>query len=322
MFGRFGGLEDGMRRANTGTVILSARPFSRSLALVLLSLTVLCPAGARGEKDQLARVQKLMARESRQSVAQAFLAKRVQVMGIRSFCRGAEDHSGKVPVHPGTFKAVLNALRTVYGSKIVAQALAEDARNGYGLSHPQYRAPGSGGKAKARDLPPGRAIYVDLGELPLHVLKGVVALDEKHRPSTPMPPIDSVSPLYSALKEINIDGRDLSKLRRGGLVALPKSAKDTLLTRRLQAVGSVGAKLKVRSLSLFGSSSRGEEKPDSDYDFLVKLSPGQSYGVLDDLRHGLTRATGRKVDVVPIEYFPSASMQQGVLADAIPIWKK
>ena len=54
----------------------------------------------------------------------------------------------------------------------------------------------------------------------------------------------------------------------------------------------------VLNVRLFGSLARGEERPDSDIDFLVDLEKGRTIldlgGLLMDLQHLL----GHKVDVV------------------------
>src|SRR5439155_23180127 len=54
----------------------------------------------------------------------------------------------------------------------------------------------------------------------------------------------------------------------------------------------------VRSLGLFGSSVRGEEKRGSDLDVLVGfLDESRSFRELDDLQHELTRLVGIRVDL-------------------------
>ena len=49
---------------------------------------------------------------------------------------------------------------------------------------------------------------------------------------------------------------------------------------------------------LFGSVSRGEERPDSDLDLLVEFSQDWTYFELFDLAEELERLCGRRVDVL------------------------
>jgi predicted nucleotidyltransferase len=52
---------------------------------------------------------------------------------------------------------------------------------------------------------------------------------------------------------------------------------------------------------LIGSAARGEERPDSDIDFLVELEPGRSLLDLIGLENDLADLFGRKVEVVPMQ---------------------
>lgn len=54
----------------------------------------------------------------------------------------------------------------------------------------------------------------------------------------------------------------------------------------------------ARQIRLFGSAARGEERPDSDVDFVVDLEPGRSLLDLGGLLADLEGLLGRKVDVV------------------------
>lgn len=53
----------------------------------------------------------------------------------------------------------------------------------------------------------------------------------------------------------------------------------------------------VVNASVFGSFVRGEQKPDSDIDFLVEFEPGRSLLDLSGLRLDLMDILGRDVDV-------------------------
>jgi len=54
----------------------------------------------------------------------------------------------------------------------------------------------------------------------------------------------------------------------------------------------------AREVRVFGSVARGEERPDSDVDFLVTLEPGRSLLDLARLEIELERLLGRRVEVV------------------------
>jgi uncharacterized protein len=62
-------------------------------------------------------------------------------------------------------------------------------------------------------------------------------------------------------------------------------------------------KLGVVSVSLFGSTARGEATADSDIDLAVTLAPGPHgfayFGRLDDIERLVSRILKTRVDVVP-----------------------
>lgn len=57
----------------------------------------------------------------------------------------------------------------------------------------------------------------------------------------------------------------------------------------------------VRELSLFGSRARGDNRIDSDYDFLVEFLPGARIGLQEfsNVRFELEALLGKGVDLVP-----------------------
>lgn len=55
----------------------------------------------------------------------------------------------------------------------------------------------------------------------------------------------------------------------------------------------------VARLEIFGSVSRGEERPDSDLDVLYELAAGARLGwAIEDLTDELSEVLGRRVDLV------------------------
>jgi len=56
----------------------------------------------------------------------------------------------------------------------------------------------------------------------------------------------------------------------------------------------------IRALSLFGSASRGEDRPDSDVDLAVELDPDAYLGLrFFGLEQRLAELLGRNVDLIP-----------------------
>lgn len=91
-----------------------------------------------------------------------------------------------------------------------------------------------------------------------------------------------------------------------------------LIKKKRKAILQIAAAHGARRISLFGSVVRGEDRPDSDIDFLVEMEPGRSLldraGLLVDLRELL----GRPVDVVTARsiYLP---IRERVLSEAEPV---
>ncbi len=54
----------------------------------------------------------------------------------------------------------------------------------------------------------------------------------------------------------------------------------------------------ARNVRVFGSVARGEERPDSDVDFLVEMAPGRSLLDVGGLQMDLQERLGQRVDVV------------------------
>ncbi len=78
---------------------------------------------------------------------------------------------------------------------------------------------------------------------------------------------------------------------------------------------------RVRELSVFGSTARGEARPDSDIDFLVEFLPNAEVGLVEHagLMLDLERLLGRKVDLVSKNGL-RPRIRSSVLRDARPVY--
>ena len=85
-----------------------------------------------------------------------------------------------------------------------------------------------------------------------------------------------------------------------------------------EALGANEAKIKsfgVRSLSLFGSSARGEDRPGSDLDFVVEFEK-KSFDSYMDLKLFLEELFDRPVDLVLADGI-KPRLRAAILLDAI-----
>jgi uncharacterized protein len=90
----------------------------------------------------------------------------------------------------------------------------------------------------------------------------------------------------------------------------PRSVRDQVLAKA-DLIRTLAKAHGARSIELFGSAARGEDRPDSDVDFIVELDPGRSLLDLIGLANDLEAALGRKVDTAT-----RASLKPKVLATA------
>lgn len=77
----------------------------------------------------------------------------------------------------------------------------------------------------------------------------------------------------------------------------------------------------VRVLKLFGSASRGEDRPDSDIDFLVEFDGDKSLFDLIGLELDLEEFLGRDVDLLT-EPALSPYLRDRILASASVIYER
>lgn len=67
-----------------------------------------------------------------------------------------------------------------------------------------------------------------------------------------------------------------------------------------EAITAFCEKWKVAELALFGSAARGEMRPESDIDLMVKFLPGEEWSLWDfaEMQEQLKDLLGRDVDLV------------------------
>jgi uncharacterized protein len=93
---------------------------------------------------------------------------------------------------------------------------------------------------------------------------------------------------------------------------------ETLRAKRAD-IADAGRQFGARRIRIFGSVARGEEKADSDVDFLVDLTEGYDlFAQRLPLAERLTEIAGRPVDLVP-EHELNRHLRPHVLAEAVDL---
>jgi predicted nucleotidyltransferase len=96
-----------------------------------------------------------------------------------------------------------------------------------------------------------------------------------------------------------------------------KPLRELVETHR-DEIRAIVARHHGRSVAVFGSVARGDERPGSDIDFLVELAPGTRPFEILALGADLEEALGVKVDVgTPASLRPR--LRSEVLAEAVPL---
>lgn len=80
----------------------------------------------------------------------------------------------------------------------------------------------------------------------------------------------------------------------------------------------LGERYGVRRIRVFGSTARGQARPDSDVDLLVEYEPGHGGFAFVEFCEEAERLIGRRVDVVTERSLPPL-VRDRVLSEAIPL---
>ncbi len=91
------------------------------------------------------------------------------------------------------------------------------------------------------------------------------------------------------------------------------------LHRQKAAIEAACRQYGARRIRVFGSVARGEERPDSDIDFLVDFPPG--YDLFTQrlpLAERLAEITGRHLDLIP-EHELNRHLRDAVLKEAVDL---
>lgn len=91
-----------------------------------------------------------------------------------------------------------------------------------------------------------------------------------------------------------------------------------LLQAKRQDILRLAASHGARNVRVFGSVARGDERPDSDVDFLVEMAGGRSLLDLAALWLDLQDLLGRPVDVIT-EGGISPYLRDRIYAEAMPL---
>ena len=93
--------------------------------------------------------------------------------------------------------------------------------------------------------------------------------------------------------------------------------RDLVLGEHREAILAAAAANKATSIALVGSVARGDDGPDSDYDFLATFAPGADLFDIGGLLADLEDLLGAAVDVLDAGGVKAKNSE--VFAEAIPL---
>ncbi len=85
-----------------------------------------------------------------------------------------------------------------------------------------------------------------------------------------------------------------------------------------EALVTLAPRYAIRSLGLFGSYARGEQRPDSDLDLLIEFSQTPGFLAFIQLEQALAEAVGLPIDLVTVDALKPA-LRETILAEIVPV---
>jgi predicted nucleotidyltransferase len=95
--------------------------------------------------------------------------------------------------------------------------------------------------------------------------------------------------------------------------------KRELISKHRDAIFALAAKHGMTDLRLFGSVARGDERPDSDIDFLVKRQPGSDPFEILGLKEDLEALLNCRVDILTEHPWMRPRLRDRILRDALAV---
>ncbi|MEN8447141.1 MAG: nucleotidyltransferase family protein [Cyanobacteria bacterium J06555_13] len=99
---------------------------------------------------------------------------------------------------------------------------------------------------------------------------------------------------------------------------VPTTTLEQLRTEKRDDIMALAAKHGISNVRVFGSVARGDDRPDSDIDFLIDLEKGR--GLFDSyhFKHDLESSLNRQIDVL-LEESLRPYTKPSIMADATPL---
>jgi predicted nucleotidyltransferase len=103
-----------------------------------------------------------------------------------------------------------------------------------------------------------------------------------------------------------------------GATGFAAGAARALVDARRNEILELAARRAASNVRLFGSVARGDDGPDSDFDFMVALAPGTGFVQLAGLKLDLEALLSRPVDVAPADVL-KARVRRSALEEVVTL---